>query len=312
MNCKIGLRRIRVFRIGEDHRAGDLEQFDRFPDRADRQVGRADVGGDLCQFRIVLRRVVSRDAICDDRQFAGEEGAVVVDVEPPFGARNEGLVKLHGILDRLQSLRAVDRDDALLVDHLAAMAPQQPMGIVVAVAHAMAVSEADRMAGLLQCLAEFEELGRRLGEFGEARCLHPAIAIDDGVADRRQWQADELPVAHDVVLRTVIPAAIFVAEIAGQIAHIEQLVGILLGIVEPHEHKIGARADIGRDCRLGADIFPAFLVDPNLNARRVSEFLGIGEPLLLVALDEWRPAQQAQCRAVLRLVFQFLSLHPAG
>ena len=136
-------------------------QLDRLADRADRQVGGADVLGDLGELRIVvlidLGRVVDRDAVGDDAELAGEEGAVVVDVEPAFGARDEGLVELLRVFDGLHRLRAVDDDLAALVDHLAAMAPQQPVRVVVAVADAVAVREAGRMAGLLQRLAEFEE-----------------------------------------------------------------------------------------------------------------------------------------------------------
>ena len=74
-------------------------QLDRLADRADRQVGGADVLGDLGQRRIVLRRVVERDAVGGQRHLAGEEGAVVVDVEPALGAGDEGLVELLGVFD---------------------------------------------------------------------------------------------------------------------------------------------------------------------------------------------------------------------
>ena len=58
----------------------------------------ADVLGHLGQLRVVLRRVVERDAVRGDGDLAGQEGAVVVDVEPALGAGDEGLVESRGVL----------------------------------------------------------------------------------------------------------------------------------------------------------------------------------------------------------------------
>jgi hypothetical protein len=112
---------------------------------------------------------------------------------------------------------------------------------------AVAVSEADRMAGLLQRLAELEEIVGLGRECRPAGFLHPALAIDDRVADGGQRQADELAVARRIIARPVIPAAVFLTEVVGEIGDLEQLVGILVGIVEPDEHDVGPGADIGRD-----------------------------------------------------------------
>ena len=79
-------------------------------------------------------------------------------------------------------------------------------------------------------------------------------------------------------------------------------------IVEPHQHQIGTRSDIGGDRRLGADVLPALLVDANLDAGRLGEFLRIGEPLVFIALDEGRPAQKAQAGAFLGLEGDILGL----
>ena len=196
------------------------------------------------------------------------------------------------VFDGLHRLGAVDDDLAALVDHLAAVAPEQPVGVVVAVADAVAMREAGGMADLLQRLAEFEEARRVLREFGEAGFLDPAVAIDDGVADGRQRQADELAVARGVALRAVIPAAILVAEIVAEVGDVEQLVGILVGVVEPDQHEVGAGADIGGDGGLRADVLPAFLVDANLHAGGVGEALGVGEPL-----RPRRPARRATSAA---------------
>ena len=55
----------------------------------------------------------------------------------------------------------------------------------------------------------------------------------------------------------------------------------------------GPCAHIGRDRGFRADVLPALLVDPHLDARGVGKFLGVGKPGILVALHEWRPAQHA-------------------
>ena len=180
------------------------------------------------------------------------------------------------------------------------------MRVVVAVADAMAMREARRMADLLQRLAQLEEARRVLREFGEAGFLDPAIAIDDGVADRRQRQADELAVARGVAFRAFVPAAIFAAEIVGEVGDVEQLVGILMRVVEPDQHEVGAGADIGGDRSLRANVLPAFLVDADLHAGGFGEALGVGQPLVLVALDEGRPAQQPQRSAGLGRVSRVL------
>ena len=69
---------------------------------------------------------------------------------------------------RLEGLGAVDADLAVLVDHLAAVAPQQPMGVVVAVADALPCGKPAGRALGLQRLAEFEEPGGVLRELARS------------------------------------------------------------------------------------------------------------------------------------------------
>jgi hypothetical protein len=178
------------------------------------------------------------------------------------------------------------------------------VGIVVAVADAVAMGESGGVADLLQGLAEFQEARGILRKLAEAGFLDPGVAVDDGVADAGDRQADELAVAGGVTLRAVIPATIFVAEVFAEVADVEQLVRILVGIVEPDQHQVRAGADIRRHGGLRADVFPAFLVDADFDARGLGEFLGVGEPGILVTLDEGRPAQHAQRRALLGRVFR--------
>src|SRR5690606_19059369 len=115
---------------------------------------------------------------------------------------------------------------AAFVDHLAAMAPEQPVGVVVAVADGLAMREAGRGALGLHRLAEFEETGGILREFVEAGGLHMAIAIDDGIADGAERQGDEFSVALGIALQTRIPAAIGTAEILAELRQVDQLVRI--------------------------------------------------------------------------------------
>src|SRR3546814_7200819 len=72
-------------------------------------------------------------------------------------------------------------------------------------------------------------------------------------------------------------------------------------IVEPAEDDIGAGADVGCDRCLRAHVLPRLVVDADLNAGRFGELLGVRVPQVFVALDELRPAQQAQARPLLGL-----------
>src|SRR5690606_36943121 len=208
-------RRLRVLRVLEDDRRGGLVQLHLLADRAYGEVRGADVLGNIGQLRIVLGRVIKRDAVRRYRYLAREERAVVIDVEPALSARNEGLVELASIAERGDRLWAVDDDLAVLVHHLAAVAPQNPMAEVVAVAHAVAECEAHWVAVGLQSLAEFEEGVRILGESGEARLLDPALAIADSVADGRERQRDPAAVALGISFEAFIPAAVLLAEPLG-------------------------------------------------------------------------------------------------
>src|SRR3546814_2242149 len=70
---------------------------------------------------------------------------------------------------------------------------------------------------------------------------------------------------------------------------------------EPAEDDIGAGADVGCDRCLRSHFLPRLVVDADLNAGRFGELLGVRVPPGFVALDELRPAQQAQARPLLGL-----------
>ena len=181
-------------------------QLHRLSDRACRQHGRADILGEVGHFRIVLRRVVERDAVGRDGDIAGQEHAVVIDVEPAFGAGDEGLVEFPRVLKRLDGLGRVDDNLAALVHHFAAMAPDDPMSEVVAVAHGLAQCEAGRFALGLQRFAHLQKFVGLLGKFREAGLLEHALPVKDSVADGGERQGDELSVFLGVAFEArIIP-----------------------------------------------------------------------------------------------------------
>ena len=195
----------------------------------------------------------------------------------------------------------------LVVDHLAAEAPEDGVGPAVAVADGVAERHAHRMAVGVQLLGAFEDLLRVGREFLEARLVHPGLAVDHAGAGGAERQADPLAVAHAVFLRRVVPAAVFVAEIFGEVGQRHELVGILVRVVVPAEDDVRAGADIGGDRRLRPDVLPGFRVELHRHAGRLGERLGVGLPLVLVALHELRPAQHAELRALLRREVQLLA-----
>ena len=82
----------------EDDGLRGLVQLDALADRADGEVDGAEVGHHVRQLLVLLGGVVERNAVGRQRHLAREEGAVVVDVEPAFRARNEGVVERLGVV----------------------------------------------------------------------------------------------------------------------------------------------------------------------------------------------------------------------
>ena len=76
-------------------------------------------------------------------------------------------------------------------------------------------------------------------------------------------------------------------------------------IVKPANDDVWAAADIGCDRGFGADIFPAFVIDPNFDAGFLSEFFGVGHPLVFIALNEPLPTQDPELRALLGDGFKY-------
>ena len=79
------------------------------------------------------------------------------------------------------------------------------------------------------------------------------------------------------IARDRIPAAIFGAEIFGEVGQVDQLFGELERVVERADDDVGPGADIGGDRRFRPDVLPALGVDPHLDAGLLGELLGVGD-----------------------------------
>ncbi len=114
-----------------------------------------------------------------------------------------------GIIERSERFGRVDGDFAFLIDHLRTVAPQKPMGIIIAVTDRLAMRESGwRIVGF-HGLAKFEKARGIFREFAEAGFLHMAVAIDNGIADRRQRHGNELVLTYRIAFQAIVEAAIF-------------------------------------------------------------------------------------------------------
>ncbi len=129
-----------------------------------------------------------------------------------------------------------------------------------------------------------------------------ALAIDEAVARRAHRNRDPALGALAIRLGRRIPAAVFLAEVAGQIGHVDQLVRILERVLEGADDDVRPAPHVGRHGRLRAHVLPALGVDPHLDAGLLGELLGVRHPGVLVALHEALPAKHAQLGALLGLV----------
>ena len=169
-----GDQRLRGLRIlGVVHHQDRIHQVQlgRFADRSDRPEGMVHVLGDLLFGRILLRRDVDRNSIVGPIEFTGQEGLVVGRIVPGCNAGDHVVGELLGIFQRLGRLRRVDDDLVVLVDRVAAVRPQAPVGPAVAVARRVTERHAARRVVLLHRLCVFEERVGRLRELGEAGLL---------------------------------------------------------------------------------------------------------------------------------------------
>ena len=101
------------------------------------------------------------------------------------------------------------------------------------------------------------------------------------------------------------PSAVLAAQIVRDVADVDQLVGVEVRVIEPSDDDIGARAHVGCDRRLRADILPRVVLNLDRHAGQLGESLRVGLEHDLVAADELDPAQQLQLGPFLRHDPQF-------
>ena len=197
---------------------------------------------------LAQRLDVDRGAVQRGRDGLRQEGAVVVGVVPGEAAL------VHGVLP--QARHELDRFDVSLVlitdrlavgiDLLAAPRPHVRIGEARRVAEGVAQRLAERPALGLQLLADLAIALPGVGELGRADLVEPRLAIGDHAADHRPRHAHEhLAVAAD---RAGVgeQAAFALADFLGELAHVDDAVGVEIGLVVERHDQVGAGAGLDR------------------------------------------------------------------
>ncbi len=276
-------------------------QLGRFADRTDRPHRMVHVLGDIGLGRILVGRDIDRDAIVGPVDFAAEERLVVRRIVPGGGAGHHVLIELLGVFERFGGLGRVEDHLVAGIDGVAAMRPEAPMHPSIAIPRGMSQSEAARRVVLLHRLGVFEELVGRGREFREARLVRRLDAVIHHVAAVADRNTDPLATALAVLLGGGHPAAIFLAEIVGDIADVHALLREEMRQRIEAPEDVLAGAGIGRDGRLGLHVFVGFARDGDLHARRLGEGVDQGDEGVVLGLHEILPAQHRQFRAAFRL-----------
>ena len=90
-----------------------------------------------------------------------------------------------------------------------------------------------------------------------------------------------------------MPAAVFGAQVVGEIVHRHQFVGVDLWVGGEADNDVGARAGVGGDGGLRAHVLPAYEVDADGNAGLFGEFFGVVAEQDLIRVDELGGAEDA-------------------
>ena len=142
---------------------------------------------------------------------------------------------------------------AVGLDLLAAPRPHVRIGEARRVAEGVAERLAERTALGLQLLGDLAIGLPGVGELGCADLVEPRLAIGDHAADHgpRHAHVHALAVRADG-LGVLVDAALALADFLGQRAHVDDAVGVEMGVaVERHDDVgTGARLDAGGDARL--------------------------------------------------------------
>ena len=117
--------------------------------------------------------------------------------------------------------RRVDDDLVVLVDRVGAVTPEHPVQPAVGVAGGVAEREAGRRVVRLQRLAHREEAREVLREFLEAGLVQRRLAVGHVAADGRDGNAEPVVALLAGHGGRIGPAAVLLAEIVGDVVHLE-------------------------------------------------------------------------------------------
>src|SRR6266852_6891209 len=101
----------------------------------------------------------------------------------------------------------------------------------IGVARRVTESKADRRALLLEGLTHLQETGKIVGWLLVAGSFEVADPIVDAGARCPLRKCDPFLVARAVLHAGIVPAAVFVTEIGGEVRQVDQLVGEFMRVV---------------------------------------------------------------------------------
>ena len=189
---------------------------------------------------------------------------------------------------------------------LATVRPQAPVDPGVAVARRMAEREAARRIVLLHGLGVFEELvglGRKCGEAGLLGGFDAVVHQAAGIADRNP---DPLVAFLAVSYGAVGPAAVFLAEVVGNIGDVDAFFGEQMWQRVKAPEQIRPCAGVGGDRCLGLNIFVGLTANRDLDAGGFGESVHKRDEFVVFGLHEIFPAQDRERSILLRFPRRFL------
>lgn len=181
------------------------------------------------------------------------------------------------------------------------MRPHRPREPTVGVACGVAERHARGRAIRLQALDQFAKSAEVFREFLEAALLHGGDTVVHKAAARSHRNAEPLVAALAVGHTRGRPAAVLLAEIFGDVSHIDALFGKQMrqGVKPPHH--VEPLPGVGRDRSLGLNVIERFIGDVDLDAGRLLEGIDDLHEGDILGLHKPFPAQHVDGGAGFRL-----------
>ncbi|NCV90374.1 MAG: hypothetical protein EBW19_09320 [Betaproteobacteria bacterium] len=180
------------------------------------------------------------------------------------------------------------------------MRPYDPVGPGIAVTCGIPKRKTSWRAFFLQSLHQLQKACSVFREAGKARGFDLTFPVDQSVASRTEGDANPfIAVSLQVLFAYWIPPSVLLTQVSGDVGAVDELFGIQIGVVIGTEDDIGPAAHVCGDRRFGADIFPALVIDADLDACLLFKLLDIGHVDILVSLDKTLPPEHAQLCAFL-------------